>query len=102
LENFARTLGPVEIVASRRSALFRSNRIFMDALVMTDGVRLAIHLGRRVEHSLFFKVGAGPRHITHVTKLTGETDLEALKPYIQEAYSFSVGLSSSLGTTRSQ
>jgi len=58
---------------------------------MTGGVRLAIHLAHRVGDSLFFKVASGSRHVTHVAKLKGETDLEALKPCIQEACAFSLG-----------
>ncbi|MGA2612232.1 MAG: DUF5655 domain-containing protein [Spirochaetia bacterium] len=90
LEAFVRTLGSVEVVASKRSALFRSKRIFMDAVVMTDGVRLAIHLERAVADRLFVKIVIGSRHVTHVAKMMEETDLEALKPHILEAYEFSV------------
>jgi uncharacterized OB-fold protein len=90
VEAFARTLGSVEVVASKRSALFRSKRIFMDAVVMTDGVRLAIHLERAVSNRLLIKIGIGSRHVTHVAKMITEADLETLKPYILEAYEFSV------------
>src|SRR5882724_54705 len=48
IETFAKSLGPIEIVTRQRYALFRSVRIFADLVVMTDCVRLVIHLRRRV------------------------------------------------------
>ena len=50
LEKFARSLGPVELVTRERYVLFRSNRIFADAVIMSDAVRLAIHLPRKAQH----------------------------------------------------
>src|ERR1039458_976062 len=38
LESFAKTLGPLEIVARDRYVLFRSDRIFADLVVMTDAL----------------------------------------------------------------
>src|SRR5919108_588181 len=69
LERFARSLGPVELVTRERYVLFRSNRIFADAVVMSDGLRLAIHLPRKVHHRLFMKVGTDRKQVTHVAKL---------------------------------
>jgi hypothetical protein len=91
LEDFARGLGPVEIVTRDRYALLRGARIFADAVVMTDALRLAIHLPRRVEHALFIKVGADRRHVTHVAKLRRKEDLDSLKPLLREAYLHSLG-----------
>ncbi len=90
LESFARTLGPVEFVARDRYVLFRSRRIFADLVVMTDALRVAVHLGRRVDNPIFFKVGADRKHVSHVAMLRDEKGLSALKPYLREAYAFSV------------
>ncbi|MBB6563260.1 putative transport protein [Acidovorax soli] len=90
LERFARSLGPVELVARERYVLFRSQRIFADAVIMADAVRLAIHLGRQVEHALFIKVVADKRQVTHVARLHSPQDLEAMKPLLQEAYAHSL------------
>lgn len=90
LELFARSLGPVELVARERYVLFRSQRIFADAVIMADAVRLAIHLGRQVDHALFIKVVADRKQVTHVAKLRSAQDLEAMKPLLQEAYAHSL------------
>jgi len=90
LETFAKSLGPVELVTRERYVLLRSNRIFADLTVMTDALRLAIHLGRKAEHRLFVKVGTDRKHITHVVKLHEMTDLEAMKPFLREAYEYSI------------
>ncbi len=86
LEQFAKSLGPVEFVTREQYVLFRSNKIFADAVIMSDAVRLAIHLGRAVEHKLFIKVVADRKHVTHVAKLHVMDELEAMKPFLQEAY----------------
>ena len=90
LESFAKTLGPVEFVARDRYVLLRSRRIFADLVVMTDALRVAIHLGRRVADPIFFKIGTDRKHVSHVAKLRDETSLAALKPYLREAYDFSI------------
>ena len=90
LEAFARTLGPVEFVARDRYVLLRSRRIFADLVVMTDALRIAVHLGRRVPDPIFFKVGVDRKHVSHVAKLRDERGLSALKPYLREAYEFSL------------
>jgi predicted transport protein len=90
LESFAKSLGPVEFVTRERYVLLRSNRIFADLTVMSDALRLAIHLGRRAEHKLFMKVGADRKHVTHVVKLQNMKELEAMKPYLREAYEYSI------------
>jgi hypothetical protein len=90
LEKFARTLGPVEFVTRERYVLLRSNRIFADAVIMSDALRLAIHLPRKVEHRLFIKVGSDRRHVSHVAKLRALEELESLKPFLREAYEYSI------------
>ncbi|MGH9202473.1 MAG: DUF5655 domain-containing protein, partial [Vicinamibacterales bacterium] len=64
LEKFAKSLGPVEFVTRERYVLLRSNRIFADAVIMSDALRLAIHLPRKAEHKLFMKVASVPRPFT--------------------------------------
>jgi predicted transport protein len=91
LEKFAKSLGPVELVARERYVLFRSKRIFADVVIMSDAVRLAIHLPRQVKSAQFIKVAADRRHVTHVAKLQQRKQLETLKPLLREAYQFSLG-----------
>ena len=86
LEAFARSLGPIELVARERYVLLRSVRIFADLVIMADAVRIAIHLKRKVDDPIFFKVGSDARHITHVAKLQTQKDFSAIKPYLKEAY----------------
>lgn len=90
LERFARSLGPVEFVTRERYVLLRSVRIFADAVIMADAIRLAIHLGREAEHRLFFKIVADRSHVTHVAKLRSLADLEPMKPFLHEAYEYSL------------
>ena len=90
LERFARSLGPVELVTRERYVLFRSNRIFADAVVMSDGLRLAIHLPRKVHHRLFMKVGTDRKQVTHVAKLHDIEELKAMTTFLREAYEYSI------------
>jgi hypothetical protein len=90
LERFATSLGPVEFVTRERYVLLRSRRIFADLVVMTDALRLAIHLSRKVEHRLFIKVAADRKHVTHVAKLHDMAELDAMKLFLREAYEYSV------------
>jgi hypothetical protein len=39
---------------------------------------------------MFFKIVADRRHVTHVTKLTAPGDLEAVKPFLRQAYADSL------------
>jgi hypothetical protein len=89
LERFARSLGPVEFVTRERYVLLRTNRIFADAVVMSDGLRLAIHLSRKVDHKLFMKVGPDRKQVTHVAKLHDMEEFKAMKPFLREAYEYS-------------
>ena len=91
LEAFAKSLGAVEIVARERYVLLRSVRIFADLVIMTDAVRVAVHLRRPLNDSLFFKVVSDGKKVTGVTKLRTEQDLKRLLPYLKEAYESSRG-----------
>ncbi len=90
LEKFVRSLGVVEFVTRERYVLLRSQRIFADAAIMSDALRLAIHLGRRAEHQLFIKIVSDRKHVTHVAKIRTIKELEAIKPFLQEAYENSI------------
>lgn len=90
LERFARSLGAVEVVARERYVLLRSKRIFADLVVMSDALRLAIHLSRKAEHRLFMKVAADRKQVTHVAKLHDGEELDAMKPFLREAYEYSI------------
>jgi predicted transport protein len=90
LEKFTTSLGPVEFVTRERYVLLRSNRIFADVVVMASGLRLAIHLSRKVDHKLFIKVGADRKLVTHVAKLHDLEELKAMKPFLREAYEYSI------------
>jgi len=91
IESFAKSLGPIEIVTGDRYVLLRSVRIFADLVIMAEAVRVAVHLGRKVEAPIFFKVAADRRFVSHVAKLTTQEDFEQLKPFLEEAYRFSIG-----------
>lgn len=90
LETFLKALGQVEVVARERYVLFRSTRIFADLSVMTDSLRLVIHLPRRAEHALFEKIVSDRRHVSHVVKLRARRELDELKPLLREAYQRSI------------
>ena len=89
LEKFAKSLGPVEFVTRERYVLLRSNRIFADAVIMSDALRLAIHLPRKAEHKLFMKVASDRKHVTQGAKLRAIEELKSLKPFLREAYEHS-------------
>ena len=90
IEAFAQSLGPIEIVARERYVLLRSVRIFADLVIMTDAVRIAIHLGRKVAAPIFFKVVADRRQVTHVAEITTQRQFEEIAPLLREAYEFSL------------
>jgi hypothetical protein len=90
IEEFVKSLGPVELVKRDRYVLMRSRRIFTDLVVTSDALRLAIHLPRKVENPLFVKVAADRRHVTHVAKLRNKEEFEALKAFVADAYKFSL------------
>ena len=90
IERFATSLGSVEVVARERYVLFRSKRIFADLVVMSDALRLAIHLSRKADHRLFTKVAADRNQVTHVAKVHDMEEFNDLKPFLREAYEYSV------------
>jgi predicted transport protein len=90
LERFAPSLGSVEFVTRERYVLLRSRRIFADLVVMADALRLAIHLSRKVEHRLFIKSGSDRKQVTHVAKLHNMEEFKAMKPFLREAYEYSI------------
>jgi hypothetical protein len=90
VESFAKSLGPVEIVTRERYMLFRSTRVFADFVMMTDALRAAVHLGREVEHPIFFKAGVDRKKVTRVAKLRTPEEFAALMPYLREAYELSI------------
>lgn len=90
VEAFATSLGPVECVTRERYTLFRSRRVFADAVIMTDALRLALHLGRRVQHSAFIKVVEDGSQVTVVAKLRQLDELDAMLPFLREAYEHSL------------
>lgn len=90
VEQFAHSLGRVEIVARERYVLFRSRRIFVDLVIMTDAVRIAVHLRRKVDDPIFFKVVSDDRQVTHVAKLQTEKDFDAIIRHVKAAYDFSL------------
>ena len=90
LERFATSLGSVEVVARQRYVLLRSKRIFADLVVMSDALRLAIHLSRKADHRLFTKVAADRKQVTHVAKVHDMEEFNALKPFLREAYEYSI------------
>ena len=90
IEAFAKTLGAVEIVTRDRYALLRTGRIFADLVVMSSAVRIAVHLGRRLNDPIFFKVASDRKRVTHVAKLTTVEDVELIKPHLKEAYDLSL------------
>ena len=77
----------IEIVAKERYALFRTTRIFADLVFMRDALRLAVHIKRAVRDPQFFKVVAGRNgQVTHVAKIRSKAELDAILPYLKEAY----------------
>lgn len=90
LETFARSLGPVEFVTRERYVLLRSRRIFADATIMRDALRLAIHLPRKAEHALFVKVVSDRKQVTHVAVLRRQAELTMMQPFLRDAYAFSL------------
>jgi hypothetical protein len=83
-------LGQVEVVARERYVLFRSIRIFTDLVIGPDAVRVAIHLPRTTRHRLFMKVVANDRQVTHVAKIRNLDEAESMKPFIRDAFEYSL------------
>lgn len=90
VESFVQSLGEVEFVTRDRYVLLRTVRIFSDLVIMTDAVRIAIHLRRHVKHPLFFRAVPDGRKVTHVAKMRSKEDFAAIQPYLREAYELTV------------
>ena len=90
LKTFAKSLGPVEFVTRERYVLLRTHRIFADLTIMSDALRLAIHLSREVKNPLFMKVGSNGKKVTHVAKLHTMDEFDIMKPFLREAYEYSI------------
>jgi len=90
VESFVKALGRIEIVARERYVLFRTQRIFADLVIMTDAVRLALHLQREVKAAMFIKVVRDKKGVTHVALLKSEQDAERVAAYVREAYEYSL------------
>ncbi|HYQ45850.1 MAG TPA: DUF5655 domain-containing protein [Polyangiaceae bacterium] len=90
VEAIVRSLGRVEIVARERYVLFRTTRIFADLVVMTDAVRVAVHLKREVAAPMFIKIVHDKKGVTHVVKLLRPADAERIRAYLKEAHEYSL------------
>jgi hypothetical protein len=66
IESYVKSLGPIEFVTRERYVLLRSTQIFADLVVMTDAIRAAVHLGRKVDDPLFFNVGSNGKRVSHL------------------------------------
>ena len=85
-----KSLGSVEFVTRERYVLLRSNRIFADLVIMTGAIRLAIHLSRQAKNPLFIKIGSYRKQVSHVAKLHTMDEFESMKPFLREAYEYSI------------
>lgn len=56
IESYVQSLGSVEFVTRDRYVLLRTRRLFADLVIMTDALRVAIHLARRVDDPIFTKI----------------------------------------------
>ena len=81
----------VEIVNRDRYALFQTSRIFADMVMMKDALRLAVHLKRKVEDPIFFKIVKDRGQGSHVAKIRSAEELRLVLPYLVEAHRVSVG-----------
>ena len=90
LTTFVKSLGPVEVFARERYVLLRSVRIFADLVIMSDAVRVAIHVDRALNDPIFFKVVSERKKVSHVAKLHQPTQVDAIKAYLTEAYALSL------------
>ncbi|RVU35561.1 hypothetical protein EOE67_13280 [Rheinheimera riviphila] len=90
IADFVNKLGKVETIAKDRYVLFRSVRIFADLSIMKDVVRVAIHIGRRIDNPIFIKVVDDGRQFTHVAKIGSLHELKEIETLLSEAYEFSL------------
>lgn len=90
ITDFVNKFGKVETIAKDRYVLFRSVRIFADLSIMKDVVRVAIHVGRRIDNPIFIKVVDDGRQFTHVVKIGNLHELTQIEALLLEAYEFSL------------
>jgi uncharacterized C2H2 Zn-finger protein len=91
MEKQVRSWNGVEIVISKRCALFRTTRIFADMVFMTDALRLALLLDREAKDPIFFKTGRmSTNRVAHVTLIRTAAQLRAALPYLREAHGFAI------------
>lgn len=90
IEAFVKSLGEIELVTRDRYVLMRSKKIFADLVVMSNALRLAIHLPNEVKNPLFIRVVADRRHVTHVVKIQSQEEFNAVRPLLRDAYEFSI------------
>jgi len=90
VEAIAKSLGRIEIVARERYVLFRTVRIFADVVIMSDAVRIAVHLEREVPAPMFIKIVHDQKGVTQVAKLTDPAAAARIEPYLKEAYEYSL------------
>jgi hypothetical protein len=86
LETTVRSFGDVEVVTRNRYALFRTTRIFADLTVMTDALRVVIHLGQKAAAPCFIKIGQGDKRVSHVALVRTPEDLRTIIPFLREAF----------------
>ena len=91
LEATIKGFGDVEVVRRSRYALFRTTRIFTDLTVTRDALRVAIHLGRRVNAPYFVKIGEGDKRVSHVALVRNDEDFRTIKPFLREAFNLAAG-----------
>jgi hypothetical protein len=90
LETFVKSLGTVEFVTRERYVLLRSNRIIADVDIMSGALRHAIHLSREVKNPQFIQIASDRPQVTHVAKLHSMDEFETMKPFLREAYEYSI------------
>jgi len=86
LEATMRGFGDVEVVTRDRYALFRTTRIFTDLTVMSDALRVVIHLDRKVSAPYIVKAGRSGKRVSHVTMIRTASGLRVITPLLREAY----------------
>jgi hypothetical protein len=90
LETTVKGFGDVEVVSRDRYALFRTTRIFTDLTVMSDALRVVIHLDHKADAPHFIKVGASGKRVSHVALVRTAADLRVLVPFLREAFDLSM------------
>ena len=91
LEDRVRAWDGVEIVYARRTALFRTTRIFADLVFMTDALRLALLLDHEAKDPIFVDSGRmSTNRVAHVTKIRTAAQLRVAMPYLREAHGFAL------------